>query len=291
MNLTIIIGIVLIGIGTVLIQKGRTTLAFKNTEKIITHINKTDSSDRTKIVNGMNLQTDEIVSVFESKTNESKLEIMKKLSDGFDHIQKGTNNIENILTGGNTFPFLSIGYRPKSNQLQFTLKEKGKHKLPNKLIEVYNLSINRDREMLNVSTPAKQYLIEKTNEYLEFYIEGSTTGKLNSWLFEVLTKKEDFVYLLVRTTSDNGITRQIYYIDNFRDDNFFMDSFSHVEGISGMLKDTVLLNSSDKGIKLFENGKPIPDEFIPPFGLINTQIKRDWKNRVDVHIPDGWSKK
>jgi len=288
MNALIIFGIAFLALGTYLIQLGRTKLAFNNTDKITKHINSSEEITRTKILEGLNLSSQEVVKLVNSQTEQSTEEILIELGKGFSKVQEGADNISDILTGGETYPFFNLSYRSNSNQLQFNLSEKGKHKLPNKSIQVYNLSPNRDRDMLKVSKPAEQYLIEKTSEYLEFYIDGSTKGKLSSWLFEVITIKEDFVYLIVRTESDNGITRQLYYVDNLRDDNFFMDSYKHVEGLSGVFKDKVLETHSDKGIKLFDNGKPVPDTSIPSFGQMSIELKRDWKNRKDVDIPDGW---
>lgn len=291
MNISIVIGIIFIAVGTYLIQKGRTELAFKNTKNVTDYINEIETVTRLEILKGIDLSSDEVVEIVNSQTKESAREIKSALNKGFVDMQKSTTSISDILTGGNTYPSFRLIYRPNTNQLQFNLYETGKNKLPNKLIQIYNLSPNRDREMLKVSKPALQYLIEQTNEYLEFYIEGSTTGKLSSWLFEVITQKEDFVYLLIRTQSDNGITRQIYYVDNFRENNFFMDYFKHIDGISGMFEGKVLETHSDKGIKLYDNGMPIPDNFIIPFGELSMKLNRDWENRKDVHIPDGWSQK
>lgn len=61
----IVIGIIVMvlgtGIGTYLIQKGSTELAFKNTKKIINHINSTDSLSRQEIINNANLNKDDII--------------------------------------------------------------------------------------------------------------------------------------------------------------------------------------------------------------------------------------
>ena len=80
-------------------------------------------------------------------------------------------------------------------------------------------------------------------------------------------------------------------MDNFRDDNFFMDSFKHIEGLSGIFEGKLLETHSDKDIKLYDNGKPIPDKFIIPFAKLSMELNRDWENRSDVHIPDGWTQK
>lgn len=196
------------------------------------------------------------------------------------------DGISDKLTGGDSYPSFGFRYHPMRNKLYVGMGRRGKNKLPYKRIKIFHLSAKRSDSMIEVTRPAKQFLLEQTKDYLEFYIEGSTTGKLMSHLFEIDTEIKQPICLIMTTESENGMTKQLYYIDNFRD-NARIDEFKYIEGIGGIFDGKELLIENESNIKLYDSGLPI--KYFPALGGLN--IERDWENRKDVQLPKGWSRK
>jgi len=84
----IIIMILGSGIGTYLIQKGRTKIAFESSQKLIKHFNSLDSSSRAEIISNSNLNKNEIVLLVKNQTKSSAVEIISEVEDKFGIISE-----------------------------------------------------------------------------------------------------------------------------------------------------------------------------------------------------------
>lgn len=76
------------GVGTYLIQKGRTKIAFDSNKKLIAHINSLDSASRNEVLKKSSFNKDEIVFLVNSQTKSSAVEIITEVQDKFGIINQ-----------------------------------------------------------------------------------------------------------------------------------------------------------------------------------------------------------
>ena len=140
------------------------------------------------------------------KADDLEQRLLIKNEELMELTKESKSKVESIsdrLTGGDSYPSFGFRYHPMRNKLNVSMGRIGENKLPYKLIKIYHLSEKRNDSMIEVTEPAKQFLLEQTKDYLEFYIEGKTTGKLMSHLFEIDTKIEQPVCLIITTESES----------------------------------------------------------------------------------------
>ena len=91
MNGYIISGIIILvlgtGVGTYLIQKGRTKLAFENTTTLVEHFKTLDNQTKTEILEQSDLNKDEIIVLVNNQTKSSAVKIISEVKDKFGLIQ------------------------------------------------------------------------------------------------------------------------------------------------------------------------------------------------------------
>lgn len=92
MNGQILTGIIIMllgtGIGTYLIQKGRTKLAFENSQNLIKSFKSLDSTSRAEIIRNSNLGKDEIILLVNNQTKSSAIEIVTAVEGKFGIINE-----------------------------------------------------------------------------------------------------------------------------------------------------------------------------------------------------------
>jgi len=148
MNSQIVWGIIIMvigsGIGTYLIQKGRTSLAFKNNQKLIKHINSLDSTSRTEIIKELNLNRDQIVTLVNSQTKSSAIEIISEVQNKFGLIQEDLEHKEEQIQELEKKEALRLDKKKKLEKLKSTPPE----------IEVNNVFFD-ENDLLNVQIELK----------------------------------------------------------------------------------------------------------------------------------------